>query len=335
MQHPLLPGFDAYAPTGTAIDPTGLPFLDFVEDAAAKKGFAAHSYTTLPSGKPGAFQFFEAPLGDWTETVQQVQLQYSIRVGSAYQLKQTSLWILQAALACKGSTPELVEAAKEAHAACGRLVYEGLGLAGYTGEAKAFCDAMPRLAFDGFTLVELAGRKIEERFAVVTAEELKELDLEPGDTTYKGVVAVQRLFKACTGYTLSQDAAWVVRTARRVHVCARQLAEGKGKEALFADEEFLGVTLESFAPIAQMMRHASKGELGHGIDAMVASEAEGLNFDEEGPTALVDLVDERAIRYFFGSNRLVTGMVFRALNIQRGTLNAKRHQAVRDADFFA
>lgn len=334
MQHPLLAGFDAYAPTGTAIDPAGLPFLDFVEDAAAKKGFAAHSYNPLPSGKPGAFQFFEAPLGDWTETVQQVQLQYGIRVGSAYQLKQTSAWILQAALACKGSTPELVEAAREAHVACGRLVYEGLGLAGYTGEAKAFFDAMPRLAFDGFTLVEKAGRKIEERFAVVTAEELKDLELVPGDTTYQGVAAVQRLFKACTGYNLSQDAAWVVRAARRVHVCARDLAKGK-TDAKFAEEEFLGVTLGLFAPIAQMMRHASKGELGNGIDALVANEAEGLDIDEEGPTALVDLVDERAIRYFFGSNRLVTGMVFRALNIQRGTLNAKRHQAVRNADFFA
>jgi hypothetical protein len=312
-----------------------LPFLDFVEDAAAKKGFASHSYDTLPSGKPGAFQFFEAPLSSWRNTIREIQLQYKVRVGQGYALKHLTLYILLAAKACTGSDPAFVEAAAEAHVACGRLVYEGLGLAGYTAEAKVFFDALPRLAYDGFVLVERAGMPLEERYCVVTQEELKELELGQDDTCYQGTSALQRLFEDCTGYQLSEQAAEIVRIARRIHVCARDMAKGK-ESPKFKDEPFMGLTLGFFAPIAQMMRHASKGELGHGaqVDAAVAAYTEGFGF-EEGPVALVDLVDERAVRYFFGSDPLVTGLVFRALNTQRGMLNARRQQAERNSVFFA
>jgi hypothetical protein len=330
MQHLLPSGFTGYVPTGSEPTALGLPFRDFVEDAGIKKGFAAHSYTTLPGGKPGAFQFVEASVPDWDAMVENVQAQYTTRVGALYNVKQTTLWLMLATQASAVATAEAKEASAEAHVVAGRLLYEGLGLAGFSPAAKAFCQVLPALAFDGLVLID-HNTNTEDRFEVEALNKLKPEDLEPGDKVYEALEGLQHLVTVCTGYPISLMGAAYLQAARRVQVCARDmLANNREQGPRFADEELLGSTLGRFAPIAQMMRIASKGIVGDDatLEAVLKAAADE-NGEAEGPTPLAEVVaaDEDAIRHFFGNNRVATGMVFRALNIQLGVLNAKRQAA--------
>lgn len=342
----VLRDYPIYKPTGNEKSADGLAIKDFTEPQGKKKGFEAHGHSD--NVVKGGLDTFTCTRNELMNTHEKVEGQYGGRVGTFYSMVQCSLWIGAALVNCKhpkGVASEAVLAGSVAIAVTGSL-YEDLGLAGYSPKAEAFSGCTEQLVKPSGVLRVRESETVDvlKRLkAFSSMEALKELvkeeleDEDPSDRLYVHERGMIVLLKECLGIDVDNRAAKLVLVSRQVGLCYGAMERGKTKPS-YGDASFLGKPLKEFAAIVGTMRRASKGLLASDrhIEAIVYSIIDPDETDDDGEVrkALPQLVDDDLVKYYFGNNPSLTGLVFKAKNVMLGALNAKANEVVRQEEFW-